>query len=125
MPGELVTVSVTVKIARDWHVNPVANTREFAIPTKLELTLPSGIATAGAWDIPKPDVALADSGPVYTGEVRFTRSLKVDSSAQAAKLELVCKVSYQACDDHRCLRPVEKTLRVPLGITTQSRAGAP
>jgi DsbC/DsbD-like thiol-disulfide interchange protein len=105
-----------VKIARDWHINAISDTREFAIPTKLDLTLPSGMATAGAWDIPKPDVALADSGPAYMGEVRFTRPLKVDSSSQAGKLELVCKVSYQACDEHRCLRPTSKTLQVPLQI---------
>jgi hypothetical protein len=115
-PGEAITVSVTVKIARDWHINAISDTREFAIPTKLDLTLPSGMATAGAWDIPKPDVALADSGPAYMGEVRFTRPLKVDSSSQAGKLELVCKVSYQACDEHRCLRPTSKTLQVPLQI---------
>jgi hypothetical protein len=68
------------------------------------------------WDIPKPHVSLAESGPVYMGEVRFTRPLKVDSSVQPAKLELVCKISYQACDEHRCLRPTSKTLQVPLEI---------
>jgi FG-GAP-like repeat len=115
-PGDIVTATVTVKLARDWHINPVANLREFASPTKLELTLPDGTATAGAWDIRKPDIGLVDSGPVYTGEVRFTRSLKVDTSAQSGKLELVCKLSYQACDEHRCLRPTSKTLRVPLEI---------
>jgi Disulphide bond corrector protein DsbC len=115
-PGDSVAVTVTLKLARDWHINAVSDTREFAIPTKLEIKLPSGIATAGEWDIPKPDVALADSGPVYTGEIRFTRSLKVDSSAQAGKLELVCKVSYQACDEHRCLRPTSKTVQMPLEI---------
>ena len=123
-PGDLVTATVTVKLARDWHINPVANTGEFASPTKLELTIPSGIATAGEWDIPKPDIALVDSGPVYTGEVRFTRSLKVDSSAQAGKLELVCKLSYEACDEHRCLRPTSKTLRMPLEIQPKSRQKA-
>ncbi len=114
--GEVVAVTITVKIGRDWHINAVSDTREFAIPTKLEINLPSGMTTVGEWEIPKPDVALADSGPVYMGEVRFTRSLKVDSSAQAGRLELACKVSYQACDDHRCLRPTSKTLRAQLEI---------
>jgi hypothetical protein len=105
-----------VKIARDWHINPVSEAREFAIPTKLELNLPGGIAKAGEWEIPKPDTGVAETGPVYTGEVRFTRSLKLDSSAQAGRLELVCKFSYQACDEHHCLRPTSKTVRVLLEI---------
>jgi hypothetical protein len=115
-PGDVVAVTVTVKIGRGWHINAVSETREFAIPTKLELNLPSGLATAGDWEIPKPDLVLADTGPVYTGHVRFTRPLKVDSTVQAGKLELVCKFDYQACDEHRCLRPTSKTLRVPFEV---------
>jgi hypothetical protein len=118
-PGDLVTFAVEIKIGSGWHIHPVADPGELSIPTRLDLKVPKGLAAVGPWDLPKPDTVIANSGPAYTGEIRFSRQLKVDPSAPAGKLELVCKVAYQACDDRRCLRPMEKTLRVPLEITTR------
>jgi hypothetical protein len=115
-PADLVTLAVTVRIARGWHIHAVSDAGELAIPTRLELNLPSAVMADGEWNVPKSDLTLAKSGPAYTGEVRFSRPLRVKPSAPAGKLDIVCKVAYQACNDSLCLRPVEKALRVSLEI---------
>jgi hypothetical protein len=115
-PGDLVRLTVTIQIAGDWHINALSDTGELAIPTRLELKLPSGVTLAGEWNAPKPDLAVAHSGPVYTGEVRFTRQVKVEATAPAGKLEIAYKLAYQTCNASLCLPPKKMTLRAPLEI---------
>jgi hypothetical protein len=118
-PGETVTVTILVRLGSDWHINAVSGGSDTAIPTRLELKLPPGIAANGEWALPEPDIADRATGPVYRGEITFRRTLKVIEKAPDGKLELVCGLSYQACDARQCLRPTTLKLRAPLEVTSR------
>jgi hypothetical protein len=115
-PGGLITLTVAIKVGIGWHIQPLS-AGELSIPTRLDLKLPETLTPVGDWNAPKPDSGTSTTGPTYSGEVRFTRQLKARPDARPGKIELGCKIGYQACDDSRCLRPTEKALRVPLEIT--------
>ena len=115
-PGDIVTLTVEIKMESGWHIGAVNGAGELSIPTRLDLKLPGGLTTAGDGDVPKPDPGIAKSGPAYVEEVRFTRQLKVSADAAPGTIELECKVAYQACDESHCLRPMHAKLRVPLEI---------
>ncbi len=123
-PGDLVLLTVNIKIGIGWHINSVADSSELSIPTRFDLKLPEAMTTDGAWDAPKPDIGLVKSGPTYSGAVRFSRPLRVRADAAAGKVEIQCKVTYQACDESRCLPPTKTTLRVPLEIKAPKQASS-
>src|SRR5262249_17455895 len=46
--------------------------------------------------------------------------IKVAGDAQAGAQKLIAKFSYQACDDHTCLRPTIKTFEIETTIVAAS-----
>jgi hypothetical protein len=95
-------LAVRLRMAAGWHVNANPASEEFLIPTRVEgrvrdLRYPAG----------KPFRFAFASGPihVYAGEV----TIPGEAAGDAEEVLL----TYQACDDRRCLPPVTTTL--PLG----------
>ncbi|HKC86979.1 MAG TPA: cytochrome c biogenesis protein CcdA, partial [Blastocatellia bacterium] len=56
----------------------------------------------------------------FENEVTFTAPIKVAGDAQAGAQKLIAKFSYQACDDHTCLRPTTKTFEIETTIVAAS-----
>src|SRR4030095_10638825 len=52
----------------------------------------------------------------FENEAPFTAPIKVAGEAQAGAQKLIAKFSYQACDDHTCLRPTTKTFEIETTI---------
>jgi hypothetical protein len=116
--GESLTLTVDVRVAAGWHINAVRGGRETAIPTRLELKLPPGIAATADWVLPQPDVAEQARGPVYRGAITFRRTLKVTEKATVGNVDVFCNLTYQACDENQCLRPTTIKLRAPLEVAS-------
>jgi hypothetical protein len=93
---------VVAEIAKGWHVNANPASSAYLIPTEVrgdvrDLVYPEGKSMKLSFS----DEALS----VYDGEVAIEGEL----GPGASSLTLV----YQACDDTRCLSPVEKVLALP------------
>ena len=93
---------VTLRLAEGWHVNANPASSRFLVPTEVrgevrEVVYPPGTSMKLAFS----DEAIA----VYSGEVRIAGELASD----ATTVTLI----YQACDDTRCLSPVETTVGRP------------
>jgi uncharacterized protein len=95
-------IEVRLGIRAGWHVNANPASLDFLIPTKVEgevrkLVYPPGEVFHSAF--------AAELLRVYSGTV----AIRAEAAAQAGAVRL----TYQACDDRRCLPPVTRELAVP------------
>ena len=91
-----------LEIRGGWHVN--------ANPASLDLLIPTGIEGALRHVTYPPGHRLRfpfapDQIAVYTG--------KATIRGEAAPAEKALRLTYQACDDRRCLPPVHTTVPLP------------
>ena len=99
--GDWRLLEVDLRLAEGWHVNANPASEDFLVPTQVEgevknLRYPQG----------RPFRFAFASGPiaVYGGEV----TIRGEVAGEADEVVL----TYQACDDRRCLPPVKKALRL-------------
>ena len=93
---------VRLRIAAGWHVNANPASMEFLIPTRVagpvrQIVYPEGETRSFAF----ADEELA----VYSGTVAI--------GGEAAAEAKTVRLTYQACDDDRCLPPVTRELDLP------------
>jgi DsbC/DsbD-like thiol-disulfide interchange protein len=117
--GQTVTVPVTVKIAKGWHV--------FGAQPLIAGVRPASIALVGAAGVTALPVALpaatkihvaplqADAN-VYESDLKVPLRFKVDKSAKPGARTVNGTFSYQACSDQKCLFPKKLTFSVPITV---------
>jgi hypothetical protein len=106
--GESVTVAVRMKIAPGWHAYAEAGTGGPTELTRLEETLPEGITAAGPWRLPESRPQ-RDGSAIYEGDVVFLRTFQL-GAVRPGTVALPLKVSFQVCNQQRCLPPQSVTL---------------
>jgi uncharacterized protein YyaL (SSP411 family) len=92
---------VRLQIAPGWHVNANPASMEFLIPTRVagpvrEIAYPAGERLRFAF--------AGEELAVYSGDVAI--------SGEAAAAATAVRLTYQACDDDRCLPPVTRELKL-------------
>jgi thioredoxin:protein disulfide reductase len=118
-PGQSNLMSVETLIADGWHINSDHPSAAYLIPTHVSVSPLSGFQIGEILYPPAQNVALAfEPGQqlaVYTGRVKFgvpiTPPINLDASAA-----LNIQISYQACNDHECLRPASVSKSFPLAL---------
>ncbi len=128
-PGQTAKVLVTAKLEPGWHLYALTQPPP---PRAAKLTIDeSGVFKKnGEVQQPKPkvyqDPNFSQPGEppfmsqAFENEVTFTAPIKVASDAQPGAQKLIAKFSYQACDDHTCLRPTTKTFEIEATIIAAS-----
>ena len=112
--GATFPVSVRLKTRGGWELHP-RTARWPWVPTELALNLPDGFEPAGPWRGPAPvPSARPGGGGVLPADAAFARP--VTAPPAPGIYTVACRVRYQACDDRRCLRPVERTLAVRVSV---------
>ncbi len=116
--GGTTTLVVRLKTAKPWTIYAIDNPEDTGTPTRLELTLPSGLVQQSDWSFPTAKTKDSPFGPVqyYSDDVRFSVPLTTSASAKAGPAELLCTVHYQACSDATCTAPTSQRLTIPLVI---------
>src|SRR5262247_72009 len=123
-PGQTAKLLIAVKIESGWHVYaltqpPPPRAAKVAIDESGVFKLDGKILQ------PKPkvyqDPNFSEPGKpfmsqAFENEATFTAPIKVAGDAQAGAQKLIAKFSYQACDDHTCLRPTTKTFEIETTI---------
>jgi hypothetical protein len=87
-------------------------------PTKIDFKLPAGLALDGELqkDAPKRS-KVPGNGLCYSGHFECKQVVQVVSTSQASAEQVIeCSVSYQACDDKKCLRPARLVLKLPIKV---------
>jgi hypothetical protein len=119
--GDTVTVAVRMKIAPGWHTYATAGKGGSAVATRVEDVLPVGAKSAGAWRLPK-GLPHEDGSEHYTGDVVFLRTVTLEAT-QPGPVEIPVTVSFQTCDQERCLPPESRKLTVRLEVSAKPSPG--
>ena len=56
------------------------------------------------------------STPIYEGQLEFKQSVTIARDKAAGPAEIVCNLSYQACNDSLCQPPKQLRLTAALNI---------
>ncbi|MCI0631253.1 MAG: DUF255 domain-containing protein [Phycisphaerales bacterium] len=118
-PGGTFQVHVDLTIAKGWHINANPASDSALVPTLADLRGSAGDSLVEVVSVAYPDghdlkASYAD-GPikVLSDRVRITITARLAESVTVGSIvPLSVFIQYQACDDARCLPPVEQISEV-------------
>ncbi len=135
-PGDQVAIAVIIDQAEGWHVQAneeaiqQAASGQAQLATTIEGQAPPG-ASVGPIQWPQAHLVsatfLGDPAarvPVFEGRAIAYIPLVIAESAPPGELAISVKVSYQACDDLKCLFPTDEVRVVTLKILAPGEAPA-
>ena len=101
---------ITADVKNGWHIySNVADDSSYS-PTTLKIVTRAGLRSVGELIKPAPfDHPLEKGTSIYKGKVNFTQIVKIEPDL-LKKLEI--RISYQACNDIRCLPPSLVKLKI-------------
>lgn len=115
-----VEVVVSVAIFEGWHAyDSVAEGSPYTVLTPT-LTLPKEVARVRAWQRPEGKAYPADPN-VQIFDGAFTLRCRLQGCTADNVDEVVCKLSYQVCDDNMCQAPTSVRLTVDAASVFRSR----
>lgn len=123
--GGTFPIAVELDINGKWHINANKVNDEYLIPTEISIEVPDGIevmeivfprAVQKRLSFSEEKLALYD-GTVYIGAL-----LAIDSEFPVGDTSVVVIVTYQACDNEKCIAPETKRLTIPIRISTPAEA---
>ncbi len=117
--GGEVRVAVAVDIREPWHVNAHELDDEFLVPTELRFDAPPGVRVR-AVVYPEGHEKKLDFAEkpmmLYDGRVLIGAVLAVDTTVADGELVVPATLTYQACDNQKCLLPAEEPVRFVLRV---------
>jgi thiol:disulfide interchange protein DsbD len=125
--GGIFPIAVELDISGKWHINANKVNDEYLIPTEISIEAPNGIevreivfpkAVEKQLSFSEEKLALYD-GVVYIGAL-----LAIDSEFPAGDTSVTAIITYQACDNEKCIAPETKRLTIPIRISTSTEAVA-
>lgn len=119
--GGSAQVAVEIRITEPWHINANPASEEFLVPTEVAFTLPEGVTLRGVAypeGVEKKLEFAEGALRLYEGVVYVGAVLDVTDKVPLGDLNLTATITYQACDNEKCLLP--QTLDVPVVLTISS-----
>ncbi|MFH1754841.1 MAG: protein-disulfide reductase DsbD [Candidatus Latescibacterota bacterium] len=123
--GGSIPIAVELDIDGRWHINANQLTDKYLIPTDISIEPPAGI---NVQQIVYPDaiekrLSFSDEKlALYHGVVYIGALLTVDGSFPLGDTSIVVSVTYQACDNDKCIAPETKRLTIPLRVSSPTAA---
>lgn len=117
-PGTEFRVAVVLDLKTPWHVNAHDVKSKMQIPTVMKWESSAGIELGAVTYPAGKDLKVGWSDAplkLYEGRVVMTTRGRVLGDVKPGPLTIKGSVRYQACDEHRCLAPVN----VPVEVTTE------
>jgi hypothetical protein len=126
--GDRFTLAVSIRVEKGWHIYDRVPAGNPMVTTEVALELPEGLRWDGGWHStpPVPEVVNKEATGVMwqTGEVTYLRSFYIarvpDPGAgggrRAPPLKLAGTVTFQACDEQRCLMPATLDFATSLNL---------
>ncbi len=115
-PGQPAILVIRVNTAPNWHINEVGRRSELLIPTSLSIDAPMGIELVDDWQLPSAEQIEDADGPVYHDDFVFFHHLRVATDATTGTHEITCTVTYQACDNMKCLQPTSEKVVLSVNV---------
>jgi thiol:disulfide interchange protein DsbD len=118
-------VAIALSMREPWHVNANKVAEDFLVPTEVAFEAPAGITVRGIVYPPGKSLKLAFSETpmlLYDGTVYIGAVIDVAAGTPIDTLVLKAVVTYQACDNEKCLLP--QTADVFIQVPVSSPQGA-
>jgi thioredoxin:protein disulfide reductase len=116
--GATIQLAIVLDVKKPFHINANIVKANYLIPTKLEVTAPTGL-TAGKVVYPPFHTGTFFGDQVlnvFEGKTTIKTPLKVAASAKPGTVTLKAVVHYQACDDKNCFPPKDVEATIPVKI---------
>ena len=123
--GSTAQIAIEVDIEHPWHINAHELTDEFLIPTEIEFEAPDGIVIKGVVYPASIEKKLSFSDTpmqLYEGKVYIGAVIEVSADFEPGPTVIRGVLTYQACDNDKCLMPETVKLRVPVTVSTRREA---
>jgi thiol:disulfide interchange protein DsbD len=123
--GSRIGVAVALEMKGHWHVNAHEVNDEFLIPTTIDVEAPQGFTVVGTVypEIVEKELSFSDKPLfLYEGEALIGVLLETSPDAPVGDTAVVATVTYQACDNEKCLAPVTKRLEIPVRVSPPTEA---
>jgi thiol:disulfide interchange protein DsbD len=123
--GGSIDIAVVLKMKLHWHVNANKVSDEYLIPTSVSVEPPEGM-TLRAVVYPagvEKKLSFSDQAlRLYEDEAYI--GVRLDASPEAPPGDRVVKLSvtYQPCDNEKCIAPETETLEVPIRVSSGTEA---
>lgn len=116
--GGSAEVVVTAEVAEGWHINSNKPSFDYLIPTVLSLTAPEGISIE-KMRYPasiRKTFSFAESAlDVYEHSIQIQTTLRL-TGAMPGEYKLEGRLTFQACDDEKCLPPAAARIEIPIRV---------
>jgi thiol:disulfide interchange protein DsbD len=123
--GGTAQVAVGVTTRAPWHINAHVVTEDFLVPTEVKFIAPPGITVRGAVYPQGIEKKLEFSDKplrLYEGTVYVGAMIDVAKDAPVDTLSIRAVVTYQACDNQKCLLPDSQEVFIPVPVSTPQTA---
>ncbi len=128
-PGSTARFAVVLEIEDGWHTNSHTPTYDFLIGTDVELEAPPGWPAPAEAEYPPGEMKsfsfTTEPISVYEGRVAIYGRIEVPPGTSVGTYPIRARVTYQACDDKLCLRPVEVEETIALNVGPGGEAANP
>lgn len=124
-PGGSVGVAVVIGLAGHWHINANRTHDEFLIPTSIDVETPSGFTVRGiVYPEPIEKKLSFSEKPLLLFEKEAAIGILLDTadSVEPGETTVVVTITYQACDNEKCLAPVTKRIGIPVRVSPATEA---
>jgi hypothetical protein len=109
--GDEMVLHVRVRVAGGHYLHSTTVSDSVFTPLSIETDSSDALHSAGDWAFPT-----ADARGRLTGTLDFTRTLRASDSAATGKHDVICNLTYQACNDEVCWPPQKLVLKAPFKI---------
>jgi thiol:disulfide interchange protein DsbD len=123
--GGTAQVAVGVATRSPWHINAHLVTQDFLVPTEVKFVAPPGITVRGVvypQGIEKKLGFSPDALRLYEGTVYVGAMIDVARDAAIDTLSIRAVVTYQACDNEKCLLPDSQEVFIPVAVSSPQTA---
>jgi len=125
-PGDSVLAAVRFTVDPGWHVNAHEPGLKHLTPTKVALAGGGALSLARIAYPSGKEFKPADgkdSFQVYENEAVVAASFRLAAGVKDGPVNLTLEVTFQACDDQRCLAPHKVKLALPLKVSAGAGEG--
>jgi len=118
--GGIAHIAIEVNVNHPWHINANKVGEDFLIPTEITFDMPEGITIN---EIVYPKAVEKELGfsegkmQLYEGTVYIGAVIEVSDAFAPGDTTIRATLTYQACDNEKCLLPEEEKIFIPVVIS--------
>ncbi len=124
-PGGTIDLAVVLRMTPHWHVNAHEVSDEYLIPTTVAVEAPPGMTVRAIVYPAAVEKTLSFSDKplkLYEDAAYIGIRVAVPSDAEPGDRTFKASVTYQPCDNVKCIAPATETLDIPVRVSPAAEA---